>query len=142
MVHIAPIVTRHKGVEYMEMGAGGGQGDLDRIHELDMTDITAIGNLMALCKKRLGNQPNTIEKVSDWLTQIMKSGGEHARLDTELFHQALAGVGDSDLDDITIDGLIEMLAKQSEGRKRAAEPVRKRIVSLIDCSDYADADTE
>lgn len=37
-VRITPIVSRHQGIEIAEIGAGGGQGDLNQRHELDTGD--------------------------------------------------------------------------------------------------------
>lgn len=34
-VRITPIVSRHKGIEIAELGAGGGHGDLNQQHELE-----------------------------------------------------------------------------------------------------------
>lgn len=38
LVHIKPIISRHAGQEISEMGLGGGQGDLDQRHELDLIE--------------------------------------------------------------------------------------------------------
>lgn len=49
IVDIMPIITRHKGVEMRELGAGGGHGDLNQNHELDLSLPTDLDMIMALC---------------------------------------------------------------------------------------------
>jgi len=54
VVEIVPIISRHNGMDILELGAGGGKGDLDQTHELDIAeDPEAVMQLLALCKERI-----------------------------------------------------------------------------------------
>jgi len=49
IVHIIPIVSRFSGSDIAEIGAGGGQGDLDQKEELETGTTADVGELMKLC---------------------------------------------------------------------------------------------
>ena len=92
VVNITPIITRHAGHEYAEAGAGGGHGDLSQIHELELTDVAAVGSLMELCGKHLQDKPELLQRVLGWLGKSVKSGGRNVRIDTERFFEAVYGL--------------------------------------------------
>lgn len=106
------------------MGAGGGQGDLDQIHELELNDIAAIGNLMDLCNSKFGDDPTLLQKVINWLTQSVKQGGRNVRIDTTAFFNALYHDDDAtdSMEDIPIDRLVNALEKLVADAPVADEP--------------------
>jgi len=130
-VIITPLVTRHKGVEYSEMGAGGGQGDLDQIHELELWDIAAVGSLIEFCNKRLHDKPILQQKVLAWLAKSVKQGGQNVRIDTTGFFEALYGDDkEADaLDDAPLDRLINALEVLLAEKPKEDIPLARRVVS-------------
>ncbi|KAF4548451.1 Hypothetical protein D9617_28g065570 [Elsinoe fawcettii] len=128
VVQIVPIVTRYKGVEYMETGVGGGQGDLDQVHELELNDLNTIGALIELCQKRLQAQPEVLTKVMKWLEDCVKQGASNVKLDTEAFYDALEdGSQTRDLDEIPIERLVGALERLVSKKKEKTELPTKRV---------------
>lgn len=129
-VIITPIVTRHKGVDYAEMGAGGGQGDLDQIHELELWDIAAVGNLIEYCNQRLQDKPDLQQKVLAWLAKSVKQGGQNVRIDTAGFFEALYGDNeDADaIDNAPLERLINALEVLVAGKPKDEIPLARHIV--------------
>lgn len=83
VVRILPIVTRLRdGTEIGEIGAGGGKGDLDQVHELEATDAAAIGNLMQLCATEL-KDPEKLLEVLAYLSKALSSDTGKLTLDAE-----------------------------------------------------------
>lgn len=132
VVQIMPIVTRYKGVEYMEIGVGGGHGDLDQIHELELNDLNTVGTLMELCHNRLPVRPDILEKITNWLEKSVQQGASNVKLDTEAFYDAL---GDSsqtkELEEVPLDRLIIALERLVSEKKPKADLPSKRIVSSL-----------
>lgn len=130
---ITPIVTRHKGVDYAEMGAGGGQGDLDQIHELELLDIAAVGNLIEYCNQRLQDKPELQQKVLAWLAKSVKQGGQNVRIDTAGFFEALYGDNeDADaIDNAPLDRLINALEVLVAGKPKDETPLARHIVRSL-----------
>ena len=53
-VMITPIITRSKdGEELLELGAGGGGGDLEPAHQVDLNDATSTIELIKLCSETI-----------------------------------------------------------------------------------------
>ncbi|KAF2219497.1 beta-lactamase-like protein [Elsinoe ampelina] len=128
VIQIMPIVTRYKGVEYMEMGVGGGHGDLDQVHELELNDLNTVGALVELCQKRLQDRPEVLDKVKKWLADCVQQGATNIKLDTEAFYDALEdGSQTKDLDEIPLDRLITALEKLVSEKKTKTELPSKRI---------------
>ena len=51
---ITPIITRSKdGEEVLELGAGGGGGDLEPVHQIDLNDATSAIELIKLCSESI-----------------------------------------------------------------------------------------
>lgn len=83
VVRILPIVTRLRdGTEIGEIGAGGGKGDLDQVHELEAADAAAIGSLMQLCATKL-KDPEKLSKVLAYLSKVLSSDTGKLTLDAE-----------------------------------------------------------
>lgn len=103
VVHITPIISRtSSGIEVAEVGAGGGQGDLDQIHELEFGDLQSITQLMAICASKIQNE-EVLSKVLSLLTSSINGQGGRLRLD-------LSDMVDEDAsDNIPLDKITEIL---------------------------------
>ncbi|GAB7351741.1 hypothetical protein MBLNU459_g2325t2 [Dothideomycetes sp. NU459] len=135
VVRVTPIITRHNGIDIAEVGAGGGQGDMDQIYELELDDITAIGQLIAMTTSKLHDNPQLQSSLLDWLSKIMMQGGASVKLDIGEFWNELQGDGNDlshgqDLDNLSLDRLIPALARLVSGtsldRKDFAD-IKRRI---------------
>ncbi|TKX25808.1 hypothetical protein C1H76_1954 [Elsinoe australis] len=122
VVQIMPIVTRYKGVEYMEIGVGGGHGDLE------LNDLNTVGTLMELCHKRLPDRPDILEKITNWLEQSVQQGASNVKLDTEAFYDALEdGSQTKELEEVPLDRLIMALERLVSEKKPKADLPSNRI---------------
>ncbi|KAF3480669.1 uncharacterized protein GIQ15_06016 [Arthroderma uncinatum] len=80
-VYITPIITRTKeGYEIPEVGAGGGKGDLEQSHELELPDDATFQLLLDLCKEQI-KEPETRDMAISALTKAYESGGKAIPLD-------------------------------------------------------------
>lgn len=134
-VRITPIVSRHNGIEIAELGAGGGQGDLNQQHELEVYDTALVGLLMSLCVSKLQGQPQLLSAVLNMLTSFINDGVQSIKLeDFDLGPGAEGTATDADdlaeLDDIPLDKLVPTLAKvvtkQKQRKVHGDKPDRKR----------------
>ncbi|KAI7156315.1 hypothetical protein KC349_g6375 [Hortaea werneckii] len=115
-VRITPIISRHRGVEMAELGAGGGQGDLDQHHELEVWDPSLVGQLIALCASKLNGQPELQASVMQMLKSIIDDRIPSISLDdSELKEESIQNEkgeeGFADLDDLPLERLVPALAK-------------------------------
>ena len=85
-VRITPIISRHEGVEMAELGAGGGKGDLDQQHELELGDVSSLGMLMSLCATKLQDQPELLSSVMQMLASMMRDPVRAITLDSAALH--------------------------------------------------------
>jgi DNA cross-link repair 1C protein len=114
VVWITPIIARHKGVEIAEIGVGGGQGDLNQTHSLELYDQGSIQQLLLICNRALQAQPELRQPMKDWFSTLMKSGKESIDLDLEILRDEVEitsqeGRPDDefDMDNLPIDKLIQ-----------------------------------
>ncbi|KAK5121355.1 hypothetical protein LTR85_005521 [Meristemomyces frigidus] len=122
-VRITPIISRYKGVDMAELGAGGGQGDLDQHHELEVGDTSLVGQLIAMCATKLQSQPQLHASVMEMLTTIINDRVESISLDASGLNDdpALAEEGDDDLanaDELPLERLVPALAKAAAKSKQ------------------------
>ncbi|KAK5737788.1 hypothetical protein LTR17_006436 [Elasticomyces elasticus] len=114
-VRITPIISRHNGMDIAELGAGGGQGDLDVHHELDVGDAATVGQLIALCASKLQGQPQLLASVMELLTSFISGQKSTVSLDGSGFTEACARAAEEadfdNVDDFPIDRLVPALAK-------------------------------
>lgn len=103
IVHIIPIVTRANGTEIAEVGAGGGQGDLDLKEQLETTDAADVSRLMALCSSEIGDQ-----QLRGKVLSLFRSALDHSndRIDLGISMQRESQGGD---DDVSLQTLIDIL---------------------------------
>ncbi|PVH94753.1 hypothetical protein DM02DRAFT_675983 [Periconia macrospinosa] len=83
VVHIIPIVNRIDNTEILEVGAGGGNGDLNQKEELETGDALDIGKLAELCTKLI-KDPGTLSKVLALVQQAPDDGNITIDLSMEL----------------------------------------------------------
>jgi hypothetical protein len=77
IVHIIPIVTRANGTEIAELGAGGGQGDLDQKESFEPGGTSDLAKLMELCAETIQDE-QALSKVLALLQQMF------ARTDSDI----------------------------------------------------------
>lgn len=141
VVWITPIIARHRGVEIAELGAGGGQGDLNQTHSLELYDQASVQQLLLICNRALQAQPELKEPMKEWFMTLMKSGKESIDLDLEILREEVEitsqdGKPDDefDLDNLPIDKLVPALTRLITGKsnQEAEDRVKqqRQIVSL------------
>ena len=118
-MRITPIISRYEGLELAELGAGGGQFDLNKAHELEIWDKKEVGHLMTLCAKKLQDDPELLAGVTQLLVQVMHDDSGAIKLEdfVDTF-QTRAGRDDEtgsqhfeDLDGLPLEKLVPALAK-------------------------------
>ncbi|KAI9720286.1 MAG: swr1 complex component [Chrysothrix sp. TS-e1954] len=83
VVHIIPMVSRHGNVDIEEIGAGGGKGDLNQMHELDLSDNKLIEQLRAFCTQKISDEhiktniDSVLEKVLVENRKVLMLEREH-----------------------------------------------------------------
>lgn len=102
-----------------ELGAGGGQGDLDQHHELEVADPNTVTQLIALCASKLQGQPEALSSVLKMLTKIIDDHVQSIPLDGSVFLEDNARAAEAEddfvnVDEVPIDSLIPSLAKVVE----------------------------
>ncbi|KAK5130529.1 hypothetical protein LTR08_001959 [Meristemomyces frigidus] len=134
-VRITPIISRHRGVEMAELGAGGGQGDLDQHHELEVGDTSLVGQLIALCATKLQSQPQMHASVMEMLTSIINGHVQSISLDGLGLDDDASPEDDLfDVDELPLERLVPALAKlvarskQKQGQQQ--DPVASHRPSL------------
>lgn len=133
VVRITPIITRHEGKDVAEIGAGGGQGDLDQTHELDLNAIVMVSQL----NEKFKSQPNLQAEVTKWIDSIIKSGRSTIKLDFDGFwDELLVGDNEQDLDDIPIERLALAIAKLFTRKPGEGKTVSKQIVGSLILSQH------
>jgi len=121
VVSITPIISRHAGVDIRELGAGGGHGDLDQIHELDLSDPVAVAHLFALCQKTITDEA-LLRRITDLLTTSLRA--EKGRMQLGLLeHLEHDAVQLLDQDAIPLDQLPKLIADL------AMKPDSKRTIN-------------
>ncbi|KAH0290366.1 hypothetical protein KCU62_g3571, partial [Aureobasidium sp. EXF-3399] len=135
VVWIIPIIARHKGYEIAEMGAGGGQGDLNQTHSLELYDQASVQQLLLICNRALQAQPELKGPMKEWFMALMKSGKESIDLDLEILREEVEitsqdGKPDDefDMDNLPIDKLIPALTRLITGKanQEAENRVKKQ----------------
>lgn len=99
-----------------ELGAGGGQSDLNQRHELEVWNSEQVGELMAFCAKKLQGQPQILSGVMQLLTSAIADGVNSIELDdfTSTAQTRMSQpdeIGYTDLDGMPLEKLVPALAK-------------------------------
>ena len=113
VVKIFPIITRtESGVEVREEGAGGGKGDLNPSHELEL-DSAMLGRVLQACASKITDQ----ELLAKIAVLLSTSLGERLKVDPEIFAEANEDE-DGDPDEIPVlkfvDSLVRLVSKQEQ----------------------------
>ena len=104
-----------------ELGAGGGKGDLDQQHELEVGDTSALGMLMSLCATKMQDQPKLLSSVVEMLASIMRDPVRAIALDFALLHPEQPGEDQentTDFEEMPLESLIPALVSLA---KKAGE---------------------
>ncbi|KAI4747442.1 hypothetical protein E4T50_02249 [Aureobasidium sp. EXF-12298] len=131
VVWITPIIARHKGYEIAEVGSGGGHGDLNQTHSLELYDLGSVQQLLAICNRALQAQPELREPMKEWFSTLMKNGKESIDLDLEILRDEVEitsqdGRPDDefDMDNLPIDKLVPALTRLITGKSKQEEEDR------------------
>ncbi|KAB8748972.1 hypothetical protein FH972_026523 [Carpinus fangiana] len=107
VVDITPIVSRHEGTDIHEFGAGGGKGDLDQNHELDLADPTAVSRLDELLKQSVDDAD-----VLDGIREMLREGRESERMNLMLDEAETEEALDAD---IKLEEAVKILRRLAAG---------------------------
>ncbi|KAM0806338.1 beta-lactamase-like protein, partial [Usnea florida] len=109
VVYIRPILSRsHEGIVLHELGAGGGGGDLNQVHKLELNDAATVRDLIEMCKTRILDD-NTRSSTIELIIKAQKFGMMDVPLD-------ILDVGRKDeTTQILLSELPELLAKLVAG---------------------------
>ena len=110
-VRITPIISRHNGQDMVELGAGGGQSDLDQRHELQFWDPEQVGQLIALCSAKLNNQPQLLTGILQLLTSVMSGNQKSIKLNDFMSSVQIEDHDHTDLEELPLEKLVQALAK-------------------------------
>jgi len=118
VVWITPIITRtNTGEDVPELGAGGGGGDLDQIHELELNDTAAVGRLMTLCSTKI-QDPHVLAKVINVVSAAMASETKTLSFDGRL--TTLDAEGNISL--LALTEILSMVAKNPKTVQKLLSP--------------------
>jgi len=113
VVRIVPIVSRTEdGAELHELGIGGGKGDLNQTHVLDLQNEEILSQLRKLCAEKIIDE-ETLAKVD----RILKTGS--SKLELELTRR------EDDHPDINLDELVQLLIKQANEKETSENNLPK-----------------
>ena len=108
IVHIKPIVTRDGNEDVEEVGLGGGQGDLDQVHELELSDAGSLNKLLSIC-----DQTNLSNEIKQQMKKVLedrfnRQGEQHGgiRLGTETKHRERGS------NNLKLEELVDILQRQ------------------------------
>lgn len=82
IVHIVPIVNRVGNTDILEVGAGGGNGDLSQKEELENGDAMPFKELKELCVKSI-KDPEVLSKVLSLVQQELSDGNNQSNIDQD-----------------------------------------------------------
>ena len=111
VVWITPIISRLNGVDVAELGAGGGRGDLEQTHELDVADPVTAAQLFALCSASVKDEA-LLERIK---TVIMHAVKERGALGFEFPEEHVHGNGDDDA--VPLEAVVDIMSSLAEGRR-------------------------
>ena len=117
-----------------ELGAGGGKGDLDQQHELEVGDTSALGMLMSLCATKMQDQPKLLSSVMEMLASIMRDPVRAIALDFAALHPEQSGEDQENITDFEempreslIPALVSLAAKAGEQGNADVTAVSARL---------------
>ncbi|KAI9719457.1 MAG: hypothetical protein M1812_003528 [Candelaria pacifica] len=121
VVSITPIISRlSTGAEFPEIGAGGGAGDLNETHELELDDAGAVGMLLELCTSYV-QDPASVAKIISLISTAMATGRQKLSLGA----LALAAYSD----DMPLPDFAELLKSLAEDKEIQGTDNEVKLVS-------------
>lgn len=116
VIWITPIISRlSDGTELLELGAGGGGGDLYQAPELEVTDEFTLHNLELFCKD-LANGETAFKTIREALKGARESGSSKISLE---------GLGlESDIE-VSLNDLAKLMSQQKDERSRKTAKAAK-----------------
>ena len=103
VVWITPIITRGSGgQEFMEMGAGGGGGDLEQVQEVEILDSSTALEFAKICSQKIADRL-VREKVLALVSEAVTSGKYTLLLDGLDLQRALENMPLGDFVGLIID---------------------------------------
>lgn len=123
-VRITPIISRHNGAEMQEAGAGGGRGDLNQQHELDMRDTGLLEQLLELLTSLIAGQPKGLPGIQEMVTAMtnVRTGSLPMENFNEVMKKCSQGDDGADPDALSIDEFIPAFAKMMAHMKQKGGP--------------------
>lgn len=97
-----------------ELGAGGGQGDLNQRHELETSDESAVSQLIAFCATKLQDQPQLQASVLEMLSAIRRDHTRSIVLNGSAFQSdghSEDGLDISNIDELPLERLVPVLVR-------------------------------
>ncbi|KAL6711108.1 hypothetical protein ACN47E_006983 [Coniothyrium glycines] len=121
LVHIVPIITRTRGVDIVELGAGGGKGDLDQKEEIETESTADVSRLMELCAASITDE-KLLEKVLALLQKTLTRGDSTLQLGKQLQQHLNATQ-----EDTSIRNLVSVLSSHVADDVKLAQPRGRTI---------------
>lgn len=94
-----------------ELGAGGGEGDLQQQHELELGTLSLIDNLKLLCQTKLQQSPDVLADMIDYLDSLR--GVDSIPIQAQMLYD----IGDTahslinDASELPIDALVPVVVQ-------------------------------
>lgn len=111
VVWITPIISRLNGVDVAELGAGGGRGDLEQTHELDVADPVTAAQLFALCSASVKDEA-LLQRIRTVLMQAVK---ERGALGFEFPEEHIHGSGSDDA--VPLKAVVDIMSSLADGER-------------------------
>ncbi|KAH7138671.1 beta-lactamase-like protein [Dendryphion nanum] len=108
VVHIIPIITRANGTEIVEIGAGGGKGDLDQKEELDTGGMADMSKLMDLCASKIED-----ETISSKVMALLQHASNHGKGIIELEGE-LQQESQNSQEELSLQTLVSILSSHAK----------------------------
>ncbi|KAH7344267.1 beta-lactamase-like protein [Pyrenochaeta sp. MPI-SDFR-AT-0127] len=118
IVHIIPIITRTNGAEIAELGAGGGNGDLDQEEKIAMSDLVDTGTLLDVDAASSDTEELSL-KFREILKEAINNGNSKLNLDIGLHSE---GQGEPSL-----ETLISVLSAHAPRNQNRISPQSRTI---------------
>lgn len=116
-----------------ELGAGGGQGDLDQQHELEFYDGNIFELLLSFCETKLRHQPALLAKINRVIGPLSKQPINPLPIDAAALHaqNAVDGLeGLDELDQMPLEEFMPILIKIVTS-EQATQPADSAVLRSI-----------
>jgi hypothetical protein len=103
-----------------ELGAGGGQGDLDMQHELEVYDTDLLGQLLSFCTFKLQDQPKLLANIGRMIASLLNQPMHSVAIDASALIGGTEDLDNEDiaeLDQMPLENLVPVLTKLASSMK-------------------------